>query len=172
MRSSAWAPIQITAALIRRGNVYTDAHVSKAIWRHKESMAICEPRREVSNQLWRHLHLRILVSPNREKINFCCFSHSIWKLYKMNRRLPSKNKQNNKHIQYQEKGLLAEKLLGTLRQLGGASGKEPICQSRRLNRWEYYPWVRKIPWRRKWLPTPVFLPGKSLGQRSLVGYSP
>ena len=34
------------------------------------------------------------------------------------------------------------------------------------------PWVRKIPWRRKWQPTPVFLPRKFLGQRSLVGYSP
>ena len=34
------------------------------------------------------------------------------------------------------------------------------------------PWVRKIPWRREWLPTPVFLPGEFHGQRSLVGYSP
>jgi len=34
------------------------------------------------------------------------------------------------------------------------------------------PWVRKIPWRRKWQPTPVFLPGESHEQRSLVGYSP
>ena len=34
------------------------------------------------------------------------------------------------------------------------------------------PWVRKIPWRRKWQPTPVFLPGKFHGWRSLVGYSP
>ena len=33
------------------------------------------------------------------------------------------------------------------------------------------PWVGKIPWRRKWQPTPVFLPGKSCGQRSLAGYS-
>ena len=33
------------------------------------------------------------------------------------------------------------------------------------------PWVRKIPLRRKWQPNPVFLPGKSYGQRSLVGYS-
>ena len=33
-------------------------------------------------------------------------------------------------------------------------------------------WVRKIPWRREWLPTPVFLPGRSNGQRSLAGYSP
>ena len=31
---------------------------------------------------------------------------------------------------------------------------------------------RKIPWRRKWQPTPVFLPGESHGQRSLAGYSP
>ena len=34
------------------------------------------------------------------------------------------------------------------------------------------PWVRKIPWRRKWQPTPVYLPGESHGWRSLVGYSP
>ena len=34
------------------------------------------------------------------------------------------------------------------------------------------PWVGKIPWRRKWQPTPVFLAGESQGQRSLVGYSP
>ena len=34
------------------------------------------------------------------------------------------------------------------------------------------PWVRKIPRRREWLPTPVFLPGESHGQRSLAGYSP
>ena len=33
-------------------------------------------------------------------------------------------------------------------------------------------WVRKIPWRRAWQPTLVFLPGESHGQRSLVGYSP
>ena len=35
-----------------------------------------------------------------------------------------------------------------------------------------YLWVGKIPWRRKWQPTPVFWPGKSHGQRSLEGYSP
>ena len=34
------------------------------------------------------------------------------------------------------------------------------------------PWVEKIPWRRAWQPTLVFLPGESYGQRSLVGYSP
>ena len=35
-----------------------------------------------------------------------------------------------------------------------------------------HPWVRMIPWRRKWQPTPVLLPGKSHGLRSFVGYSP
>ena len=39
-------------------------------------------------------------------------------------------------------------------------------------RCRFDPWVGKIPWRRKWQPTPVFLPGKSHGQRSLEGYSP
>ena len=33
------------------------------------------------------------------------------------------------------------------------------------------PWVGNIPWKRKWQPTPVFLPGESHGQRSLAGYS-
>ena len=35
-----------------------------------------------------------------------------------------------------------------------------------------HPWVKKIPWRREWLPPSVFLLGESQGQRSLVGYSP
>ena len=52
---------------------------------------------------------------------------------------------------------------------GGTSGKESACQCRRPG---FNPWVRKIPWRRTWQPTPVFWPGKSHGQRSLVGYSP
>ena len=39
------------------------------------------------------------------------------------------------------------------------SGKEPACQCKRL---EFDSWVRKIPWRREWQPTPVFLPGKSM----------
>ena len=50
----------------------------------------------------------------------------------------------------------------------GSVGKESACQYRRCG---FDPWVGKFPWRRKWLPTPVFLPGKSHGQRSLAGYS-
>ena len=52
------------------------------------------------------------------------------------------------------------------------SGKEPAYQGRRCKRHVFNPWVEKMPWRRRWLPTPVFLPGKSHGQRSLVGYGP
>ena len=55
---------------------------------------------------------------------------------------------------------------------GGSEGKESTCQFRRHKRHRFNPWVRKIPWRRKWQPTPVLLPGKVCGQRSLVGYSP
>ena len=54
---------------------------------------------------------------------------------------------------------------------GGSAVKESTCQ-RRCWRCRFDPWVEKIPWRRKWLPTPVFLPGKSHGQKSLAGYSP
>ena len=54
----------------------------------------------------------------------------------------------------------------------GSAGKEPACQCRRHRRHGFNPWVRKIPWRRKWQPTPVFFPEKSHGQRSLADYSP
>ena len=47
------------------------------------------------------------------------------------------------------------------------SGKESACQGRRCG---FKPWVGKIPWKRKWQFTPVFLPGKSHGQTSLVDY--
>ena len=55
---------------------------------------------------------------------------------------------------------------------GGTSGKESACQCRTRKRPGFNHWVRKIPWRREWLPTPVFLPGGLHGQRSLAGYSP
>ena len=49
------------------------------------------------------------------------------------------------------------------------SVKEPTCQFRKPR---FDPWVGKIPWRRKWQPTPVSLPGKSHGQRNPAGCSP
>ena len=52
--------------------------------------------------------------------------------------------------------------------LGGSAVKNlPAMQRPRFS-----PWVGKVPWRRNWLPAPVFLPGESHGQRSLAGYSP
>jgi len=45
------------------------------------------------------------------------------------------------------------------------SGKESTYQCRRCG---FNPWTRKIPWRRKWQPASIFLPGKSHGQRNLV----
>ena len=53
----------------------------------------------------------------------------------------------------------------------GISGKESACQCKRYKRCGFDHWVQKIPWRRKWQPTPGFLPGKFHGQRRLVGYS-
>ena len=44
--------------------------------------------------------------------------------------------------------------------------ERPQCRTR------FNSWVEKIPWRREWQPTPIFLPGEFQGQRSLVGYSP
>ena len=50
----------------------------------------------------------------------------------------------------------------------GLRSKESICQFRRC---EFNPWVEKIPWRKAWQHTPVFLPGQFHGQKSLAGYS-
>ena len=58
------------------------------------------------------------------------------------------------------------------------SGKESVCQCsghrrcRRRRRCGFKSWVGKIPWRRKWQTSPLFLPGEPHGQRSLVDYSP
>ena len=49
----------------------------------------------------------------------------------------------------------------------GSDSKESACRRPRFN-----PWIRRSPWRREWLPTPVFFLGAFHGQRSLGGYSP
>ena len=68
----------------------------------------------------------------------------------------------NKPIRYLNKPI--RYLYGLPRWL---SDKESACR-----RHEFVPWIGTIPWRRKWQPTTVFLPGKSHGQRSLASYSP
>ena len=55
---------------------------------------------------------------------------------------------------------------------GGSEGKESACSAGDTGDAGFDPWVRKIPWRRKWQHTPVFLQGESHGQGSLAGYSP
>ena len=52
----------------------------------------------------------------------------------------------------------------------GGSGREYACHFRRCGRHRFGPWIGRIPWRRKWQPTPVFLPGESHGQWRPVGY--
>ena len=64
-----------------------------------------------------------------------------------------------------------QNLFKKLAQRGVTSGKESTCQCRRRKRCGFDPWGGKIPWRRKWQPTPIFLPGKFHGQRSLGVHS-
>ena len=54
---------------------------------------------------------------------------------------------------------------------GVTNGEELTWQYWRHKRHGFDTWIGKIPWRRKWQPNSVFLPGESQGQRSLVGYS-
>jgi len=53
----------------------------------------------------------------------------------------------------------------------GASGEEPACQCGRRRRRRVWTLGQEDPWRRKWQPTPIFLPGEFKGQRRLAGYS-
>ena len=62
---------------------------------------------------------------------------------------------------------LSSSSIGQMGFPGDPSGKEATCQCRRHRRSRFNPWVRKIPWKRKWQPTAVFLPEESHGQRTL-----
>ena len=48
--------------------------------------------------------------------------------------------------------------------MGLLSDKEPVCQCKRGKRLRFDPWVRKIPWRREWQPTPVFFLENAMGR--------
>ena len=68
---------------------------------------------------------------------------------------------------------LTEQIVNIYSGLGsfpGSSDCKSVCLQ--CGRPGFDPWVGMIPWRRKWQPTPVFLPRESHGQRSLAGYSP
>ena len=60
----------------------------------------------------------------------------------------------------------------TLGFLGGTSDKEPLCKCRSDKICRLNPWVRKIPWKRVWQPTPVFLAGESPWTEETGGLSP
>ena len=64
---------------------------------------------------------------------------------------------------------LSQDLLSDLGFPGGSDNKESVCNAGDSG---FDLWVGKIPWRRKWQSTPVFLPGEFHGQSSLAGYSP
>ena len=63
-------------------------------------------------------------------------------------------------------------ILGSPGDSGGEESAWNAGDSLQFRRCSFIPWVRKIPWRREWHPTSVFLLGKFLGLRSLGGYSP
>ena len=75
----------------------------------------------------------------------------------------------NRHLTPPERVSVVGCFLIWVKGFPGGLVVESACQCKRRR---FDPWVRKIPWRRKWHLTPVFLPGKSHGQRSLAGYSP
>ena len=63
--------------------------------------------------------------------------------------------------------IAAMKLKDTYSLEGLLCGSDSKASASQCGRLGFHPWVRKIPWRREWLPTPVFLPGEFHGQRSL-----
>ena len=67
---------------------------------------------------------------------------------------------------------LKSKVAQRLKTSGAPILEGSTCQCKNHRRLSLNPWVGKIPWRRAWQPTPVFLPGKLHGQRILAGYSP
>ena len=102
--------------------------------------------------------------------------HSPWcprnvpsrELYPRSHEVPTRVVCLGKHLLWLQNFLLFSLSLDLFTFLGfsgGTSGKEPTCQCR-CKRRRFDPWVRKIPWRRAWPPTPVFLPGESHGRRS------
>ena len=109
-------------------------------------------------------------------VTVCSFSQSK-KSFIQQSKCPSADEWINKMIHPCNRKFISQNrnkvLIPTTRDFPiGSSGKEPACQGRRHKRHKFDPWIGKIPWRRKWHPIPVFLPGKSHGQRSLVSYSP
>ena len=106
-------------------------------------------------------------SPGQEQ-NFCFPVHTYWF-----RDLPTPDQQQSFQdilLKLLRKGNWYYFLHKLLRYRGFSDGS--VVKNLPAMQETHFSWVEKIPQRRKWQPTPVFLPGKSHGQRSLVGYSP
>ena len=94
--------------------------------------------------------------------NQCSASHSLWKHFrKLHVSTQPFSHWVNKHGDTSQVALIVKKKI-----------TRQCRRPQRRERCGFYPWVGKSPWRRAWQPTPVFLPGESHGQRSLVGYRP
>ena len=111
-----------------------------------------------------------LPSPGR-----CCWTHWLCRAARScgNRIVCISLGKANMRLKYKRKGVLRVAFYvppaRPARLPKQPHGKASACQCRR---YRFDLWVGKIPWKRKWQPAPVFLPGKSHGQRSLEGYGP
>ena len=121
------------------------------------------------NFIWKHSFInqypskcKIMQILSHKKSMFEILIVMFFKLLQKNN---NKRQQDEWHLEHKDYLHVQKQLLVT-------SCKESTCQCRRCKRHGFDPWVGKIPWRRKRLPTLVFLSGKSHGQRSLMGYSP
>ena len=125
--------------------------------------------RKVSTSAWATLapSSRAVISPFRSCCRTTCTTCSCFTYCSR-----GSFKYSGRHRVIGTRSTLCDKPNSPLHFPGGPGGKELACQCRRHKRHRFNPWVGKIPWRRAWQPTPVFLPGELHGQRSLVGYNP
>ena len=101
-----------------------------------------------------------LSFPSLLSYSFVCFS-----MHQEFHQMPTRQKQS--HWTLKNSYIVPWFIFTTL--VACKDSKETACNEGRPR---FDPWIEKIPWRREWLPSPVFLPGESHGLRSLVGYSP
>ena len=145
-------------------NLQPQLHLEMTIWWHL--------LRDLEPEALGYIVPRFLIRRNHERITSCCSRvifffflaapNVLWDLSSLTRDwAPGATREV----------LFWGNLLFSKGFPSGTSGKEPICQCRRHRRHGFDPWVRKIPWRRKWQLTPVFWPEESHGQRSLVVFS-
>ena len=109
--------------------------------------------------MWTLLWLVLLCARDTQALSHFILKFILWRVM-LDTAIGSGMDMWPKPNQWQSsQGILLE--LPGNRFLGGTSGKEPACQCMRHKGCHFDPWVEKIPWRKAWQPTPVFLPGES-----------